>query len=1397
MNHGISDFCVRDDISMIKGVSVQVKNESNFNNAIYRMWNVKNWHKCNPIEMAGGTFTVYDIDSTMSLVPKSFSCRSDCRISIDKEEGSIILSSESLNHYSVTGSSSQTGWFKTKTAVQLSNTCEHIVVSCGTNQKPIHACFKTHMSCVRFLHKTMLPGQMAMSLCANIEIILLTLFSTITYLLLWMISGTYIIYILLPIFWPITYIFGLLYTKACKTCSTCGKPYHPFTKCGVECICGAEFGSTDRLKMHRQGKLCHGFKSGTTARALCRNKGSNLVLSILLAILFFSFLTPVHGLEDKERYSLLELGEVLPNIGYCPCPLQSSDWASWIAILVNLLASMLILLTPWIINKMYYHRIYNCRECEMYHYRKEVRIFGDFTNRCDTCICGFEPQVYEEIDYVCPVKDIHKKSENCLYQFDRKTVKFILLTLLLLNVISTGFVVAEPNPDCLKKPIDSNLSDFYKCYGKALVFNECGTHGTPNKQEIYNDFVEKGYAHSTDRKIFDLLDDDFNSAMTKIELNNNKHYQVLGESIVYQRYCDYHKTLNQVAGYSSVGFKTSLQFHHLNLCAYYPYKSICYCIEKIGSCRYTNDDFLETTENFYRSDNTSWSEDMNLVLQAISYAYRGLGTSIMASLYNGWDVENLKEFLKNMTDSTPRNVFLTGLIKFAKFVVGLNITKPTVSNYWAHLENTQRVQRSTQSLAAITINTGSTPIKECQNAKLVKCKSKIGDAVVVELVKCGSANNYYQVPAEGVTFSKDDKWCRGDTHCLKDFDPVTDQSQVKDLQCSDNSYLTHATIWHKDEKTCHLLNKGVCNVLGHSWEIAHCNNEHYYLTEASIKHSGSNNITEYCITANCKSSRRPIHPAYITECKWENHLQNVMHSASILYADIDSFRHSLESTIEGDLNSHLFKPLSNMPKIKPKYLSFTIQGVETEEGIRDSFISGEMAAIAGMANGFKVYTKDGQELFDIILYLKSAEYHAEYREIYKTGPTTTINVRHSEKCTGSCSQDLPVAKGWMGFSKEHTSSWGCEEFGCLAIGTGCLYGSCQDVIKPESTVYKKIGEDTTALDLCITLPHTTYCSKLDMLEPTITEKFELVFENTQVSILPERILVRNNKVYTGQINDLGSFAKYCGNVQQVNKTVIGQGVPKFDYICHAMQRKDVVVRKCFDNNYNNCLQLQNDPNLLMINNGSKLSLHIFGKKLGTMRYKVKLGDLNYKLYKQDVDVDGTGKCAGNSMSAMGISCQLDIEVSFETVCRLTSSCDSFHSTILLLPTEKKYSIKLMCQPKTEKIELQVCGHNIPIESNLIYKNEILDLAPVDQTHYVNEEDLKCATWICKVKEEGLSFIFKPFLDMLGKYTWIAIAVVVVILVLILSYYILIPVCGKIRDRLKEQQELDYSRIKNK
>ncbi|QLA46990.1 polyprotein [Batama virus] len=1398
MNHGIADFCVRDDISMIKGTSEQTRNESKFTNTIHRMWNVKNWHKCNPVETTGGTFTVYDIDGTMALIPKSFSCRSECRINIDKEEGAIILSSESLNHYSVTGSSTQSGWFKTKTSIQLSNTCEHIVVSCGTLQKPVHACFKTHMSCVRFLHKTMLPGQMALSLCSNIEIILLTTFSLITYLLLWMISGTYIIYILLPVFWPITYICGQLYTRFCKACSTCGKPYHPLTKCGTECICGAEFGSTDRLKSHRQGRLCRGYKAGATARALCRNKGSNLILSIMLAIFFFSFLTPVKGQEysGEKQYSLTEIGEVLEDIGYCQCEPRIGLF-DYLSITINSLIILTICLVPYIVNKMYYHKIYNCRECDMYHYRKGLRVWGDFTNKCETCICGFQPTEYEEVDYCPPVTSLHKKTDNCLYEFDRKTVKWVLFTIAILSILSTSMVIAAPDPECLKKPINSNLSDLYNCYGSVLVFNECSSHNMPNKDAVYNDFVSKGYAHSSDKKIFDLLDDSFNSAMTKIELNENRHYQILGESIIYQRYCDYHKVLNQVSGYSSVAFETSLQLHHLNLCEHYPYKSICGCIGKTSSCKYTSDDFLGTTASFYKNDNVSWSEDINLILQAVSYAYRGFGTSIMASLINDWELDNLISFLGNMTDRSPRNIFLTGLVKFAKYVVELNITEPAISSYWKHLKLATRQTRSSQTFAGISVNTGASATKECRNAKLVQCKSKSGEAVTVEMVKCGSGNDYYQVPTEGVKHSDSDKWCRGDTHCLKDFDPITDNSQITGLRCTESSYLTTETAWKKDTKTCHLVNKGTCTVLTYTWEIAYCDNEHYYLTEPSIKHAGSNNITEYCLTAGCKTGRRPIHPSFISNCKWESHTQNIMHSASILYADIDSFRHSLESTIEGDLNMHLFKPLSNMPKIKPKFLSFTIQGVETEDGIRDAFVSGEMAAIAGMANGFKIYTKDGQELFDIILYLKTAEYHSEYREIYKTGPTTTINVRHSEKCTGSCSAELPIAKGWMGFSKEHTSSWGCEEFGCLAIGTGCLYGSCQDVIKPESTVYKKFGDDTTILDLCITLPHTTFCSKLDALEPTITEKFEIVFENTQVSVLPERILVRNNKVYTGQINDLGSYAKYCGNVQQVNKTILGQGVPKFDYICHAAQRKDVIVRKCFDNNYGNCLHLDNDPNLLMVNNGSKLSLHIFGKKLGTMRYKVRLGDLNYKLYRQAIDIEGTGKCAGNTMSANGVMCQLEIEASFESVCRLTSSCDSFHSTLLVLPTEKKYSIKLMCPPRSNKVELQICGHDIPIESNLIYKSEVLDLAPIDQTHYVNEEDLKCGTWICKVKDEGLSFIFRPILNLLGNYTWIAFGIIILIVILFLCYYVLIPICGRIKDHLKKQQELDHQIYKDR
>ncbi|ABY89692.1 envelope glycoprotein, partial [Weldona virus] len=140
-DHGISEFCVRDDISTLRSTSIQVVNQSKYNNVVYRMWNVKNWHKCNPVETTGGTFTVFEVDKTLTIMPKTYACRAECQISVDKEFGQITLHSENMNHYVIDGTLTKMGWFKGKTSIAMSSTCEHISIRCGMKEHSMHACF--------------------------------------------------------------------------------------------------------------------------------------------------------------------------------------------------------------------------------------------------------------------------------------------------------------------------------------------------------------------------------------------------------------------------------------------------------------------------------------------------------------------------------------------------------------------------------------------------------------------------------------------------------------------------------------------------------------------------------------------------------------------------------------------------------------------------------------------------------------------------------------------------------------------------------------------------------------------------------------------------------------------------------------------------------------------------------------------------------------------------------------------------------------------------------------------------------------------------------------------------------------------------------------------------------
>ncbi|QLA46878.1 polyprotein [Weldona virus] len=1386
-DHGISEFCVRDDISTLRSTSIQVVNQSKYNNVVYRMWNVKNWHKCNPVETTGGTFTVFEVDKTLTIIPKTYACRAECQISVDKEFGQIILHSENMNHYVIDGTLTKMGWFKGKTSIAMSSTCEHISIRCGMKEHSMHACFKTHMPCVRALQNTMIPGKIAHGICSNAEIIVVTTMTLLGYAILILVSGTWFIFILIPVFAPFTYIYGKLYDKACKICKICGLPYHPFRNCGTTCVCGAKYQSTDKLRVHRD-TFCKGYKPLRAARLLCRNKGSNFILAIGFSVLFFSFISPISG---QECLTPENLPEIYLEVENALNHRQMQENIILICIMSIVIVSLIfIIMNKTIFDAIIRKYVYKCHECEMYHMWKGLTFNGDFTNKCETCICGFEPNHYTEVDYTPPLVDMHKMSKNCLYKLYRlwsKISNLYIVSAFLFIALLIPAVKADPIKDCINKPFGTKRLQMIDCIGPNLVTTECNSVNKESIESIFTTLKGKYGLKDDEKSIFKILDSSLDDAFRKIEYSTNPHFQVLSEVALYAKYCDYHKKMKLNTGYSQVGFRAFMKAHKLELCAQKSYKSICNCMENGHYCKSTGDDWFGTTRAFYADHNQTWSPDVMSLLEGISMAFRGITTSMIADAIGEQNIQNISNIVSTLIPKAGVNQMLNGVLQYTKFVLDLNQTELEASPYWMGLQQSIRTGRSFSGVFEELKPTMGTKKKTCQNAKIVECKLKTDSEIVSSWLACEEqGDKSYALPNEDVIWQEETTFCVGDAHCHKDFAPV-DGGIANGFICRKKPISKTPSIWNEEIKSCSVGSRGTCKFIDDSkWEIVKCMNGHYYLGESNIAHSGADEVNDFCITKKCLQARKPINPSFLSECVWDQHIIKSTKSQEVLYKDIEAFRHAIESKIEEDLNSHSFLPMANMPKLIPRYSPITIQGAFTEEGVQSSYIEGETTLIAGMSNGFNVYTPEGDLLFDIIIYVKKAEYISSYNKVYETGPTININLKHSEQCTGQCPQTIPADAGWMTFSKEHTSNWGCEEFGCLAIGSGCLYGSCRDVIRPEMEVFEKVGSDEPRVDICVTLPHKTFCARLEILEATTTDTIEVTFSNTESNEMPQRIAFKQGKVLTGNINPLGNYMKACGNVQQVGRQIFGQGVPSYDYICHAAKRKDVIVRKCYDNNYVACSQLKEDKNIVFKKNGTQIITFLTGKRLGTLKYVIKLGDFSYKTYKKEIDIIAHGKCAGNTMSISGIYCQIRVDTEFPVVCKIESNCELFQSTMNVSPEVKEYNLKMKCNKGTSEVKIKICNSNVETISSLHTKDELLDIAAPDQTHYVQEEDLRCKTWLCKVKDEGISVIFGPIKAFLGHYIDIAYYIFIGLILMFLIIYIFIPMGKKLAETLKDQ-----------
>nr|7A57_A Chain A, Envelopment polyprotein [La Crosse virus L78]7A57_B Chain B, Envelopment polyprotein [La Crosse virus L78]7A57_C Chain C, Envelopment polyprotein [La Crosse virus L78] len=437
--------------------------------------------------------------------------------------------------------------------------------------------------------------------------------------------------------------------------------------------------------------------------------------------------------------------------------------------------------------------------------------------------------------------------------------------------------------------------------------------------------------------------------------------------------------------------------------------------------------------------------------------------------------------------------------------------------------------------------------------------------------------------------------------------------------------------------------------------------------------------------------------------------------------DIEQYKKAITQKLQTSLSLFKYAKTKNLPHIKPIYKYITIEGTETAEGIESAYIESEVPALAGTSIGFKINSKEGKHLLDVIAYVKSASYSSVYTKLYSTGPTSGINTKHDELCTGPCPANINHQVGWLTFARERTSSHGCEEFGCLAVSDGCVFGSCQDIIKEELSVYRKETEEVTDVELCLTFSDKTYCTNLNPVTPIITDLFEVQFKTVETYSLPRIVAVQNHEIKIGQINDLGVYSKGCGNVQKVNGTIYGNGVPRFDYLCHLASRKEVIVRKCFDNDYQACKFLQSPASYRLEEDSGTVTIIDYKKILGTIKMKAILGDVKYKTFADSVDITAEGSCTGCINCFENIHCELTLHTTIEASCPIKSSCTVFHDRILVTPNEHKYALKMVCTEKPgNTLTIKVCNTKVEASMALVDAKPIIELAPVDQTAYIRE-----------------------------------------------------------------------------
>nr|QCT81304.1 glycoprotein [Leanyer virus] len=1384
---GKGDMCIKDDVSMIKVTTTANKDtKPSYTVKVYRLYVVKDWHNCNPIPDNTGTIQITSVSKIGEIDSRIYACRSHCQIIVDREKAEIVLTTDRLNHYEVIGTTIVTGWFKKTISIPLEHTCEELTIRCGQENLDIHTCFKIHRSCVRFFSGTYLPVFMIERMCQNIELIILIVYIIIAYIFAILITKSYIAYVLIPIFYPMVKAYSVIYNRFFKLCPNCLLALHPFSNCSNICICGSRFPSTESLRTHRLCKNCKGYKALTKTRYFCKNRLSSFILALLTGILLFSFITPVKG-----DYNIRDLPEDLESI------MQKEENCKRIKNhikIYNISAISLYTITIlviWLIYKQWKKSMFRfCSLCNLIHSKRGLTFNSVVTNKCGTCICGYTDHVYNGEDYEVSRTLLHQTQQSCFSKYNKKVCRYtnlILIIMLILSVIPDA--IADLN-SCYKLEETASSTDFAYCAGLDLNYT-CSDIREPREY-----IKSKLQVTKDEEELMQILTMKSSEAFIRIESEPNIYTKMFLEHTYQAKQCSLLQGLTRHGGPANSAWRQYIRLHSLQACGHVPQKFYCQCIQNDIACDLIISDPLTKVIKFYETDNEAFKSDMEILKNTLGLAFQGMMKSIIDDLFYESTKSALIPLLERYQTKVQQN-------KPLRTVIMMTI-------YWLKSNFSIQSRPSTRSGPIASLGTkedttqlarGEENITSCESPKLLSCKVGQRLKLLETFMLCGNDKKIYGSP-DGYTYkTNQNKLCLEDVHCHIQFKRITESTltKIKNANC----YITDYPVTNGDLTTpvrsCSIEKYGNCFTPSGDWPIAKCANGNYYYSE-SPEHSGDGNITVFCLTKGCSEDRFKVSHNWFIKCNWDGNIKPVNHLDVHNIHDFKSFQEAIKENIKTGLHEARFYITNQIPKVIPRFKSLNIKGMEYQNGIQNAFITSTIPVVSGVAHGLTIKLPDGEALYDLIIYIPKVYKTATYQKVYETGPTVSINMEHSEACTGPCPEHIPKKKeNWLTFSKSKTSRWGCEELGCLAVGTGCVYGSCVDIIKVDSSVYKKIGEEDITVEVCITDSINSYCHKMSVLEPIETDKFSFTFESQTVTNMPELVYVKDRNVYTGQINSLGAFTEACGNIQVINSTVFGIGDPKFDYLCHAFKRKDIIIKKCMDNNYQSCKllsRLENSKIEFIDNQMVEMKIHRQDINLGTLTYKVELGDVDYKLFTKTASISVRASCAGCSKCTMGLVCELGIESNGDTYCQIDSICQPYTKIIHVVGGSSKHTVKFQCNAE-ENVKITVCN----VETNVIpiwsKSNDKIDVSSILEPTYIKEDDDKCETWLCKVNVEALNFISDFGYSIFGKYwKWFMITVISIICIFI-SIYILYPLCKRLKGCLEQNEKIYQYEMKQK